>query len=161
MYIIICETDGQSRFDAWDRVLGAGTLRWLWGIGWGGKGVIWILVQLMLRQRSHKLFSFLKICFLLCDFHYFVFQITYHSSVSVCFSFLLVCLFSIIEFLISDWVFFYILCSLLTFSLYLSIVFLNSVNILISNALHSLSGEGNGTPLQYSCLENPMDRGAW
>ena len=21
-------------------------------------------------------------------------------------------------------------------------------------------GEGNGTPLQYSCLENPMDRGA-
>ena len=24
-----------------------------------------------------------------------------------------------------------------------------------------LPGEGNGTPLQYSCLENPMDRGAW
>ena len=23
------------------------------------------------------------------------------------------------------------------------------------------SGEGNGKPLQYSCLENPMDRGAW
>ena len=23
------------------------------------------------------------------------------------------------------------------------------------------SGEGDGTPLQYSCLENPMDRGAW
>ena len=22
-------------------------------------------------------------------------------------------------------------------------------------------GESNGTPLQYSCLENPMDRGAW
>ena len=22
-------------------------------------------------------------------------------------------------------------------------------------------GEGDGTPLQYSCLENPMDRGAW
>ena len=21
--------------------------------------------------------------------------------------------------------------------------------------------EGNGTPLQYSCLESPMDRGAW
>ena len=21
--------------------------------------------------------------------------------------------------------------------------------------------EGNGYPLQYSCLENPMDRGAW
>ena len=25
----------------------------------------------------------------------------------------------------------------------------------------SSSGEGNGNPLQYSCLENPMDRGAW
>ena len=24
-----------------------------------------------------------------------------------------------------------------------------------------LDGEGNGTPLQYSCLENPMDGGAW
>ena len=23
------------------------------------------------------------------------------------------------------------------------------------------SGEANGTPFQYSCLENPMDRGAW
>ena len=23
------------------------------------------------------------------------------------------------------------------------------------------SGEGNGSPLQYSCLENPMDGGAW
>ena len=22
-------------------------------------------------------------------------------------------------------------------------------------------GEGNGSPLQYSCLEDPMDRGAW
>ena len=30
---------------------------------------------------------------------------------------------------------------------------------------HSLgeddSGEGNGNPLQYSCLENPLDGGAW
>ena len=24
-----------------------------------------------------------------------------------------------------------------------------------------LIGEGNGNPLQYSCLENPRDRGAW
>ena len=24
-----------------------------------------------------------------------------------------------------------------------------------------LVGEGNGNPLQYSCLENPLDRGAW
>ena len=26
---------------------------------------------------------------------------------------------------------------------------------------HIWYGEGNGTPLQYSCLENPMDGGAW
>ena len=25
----------------------------------------------------------------------------------------------------------------------------------------SSPGEGNGNPVQYSCLENPMDRGAW
>ena len=24
-----------------------------------------------------------------------------------------------------------------------------------------LSGEGDGSPLQYSCMENPTDRGAW
>ena len=27
--------------------------------------------------------------------------------------------------------------------------------------LYITNGEGNATPLQYSCLENPMDRGAW
>ena len=27
--------------------------------------------------------------------------------------------------------------------------------------LDSIFGEGNGTPLQYFCLENPMDGGAW
>ena len=27
--------------------------------------------------------------------------------------------------------------------------------------LYHFAGEGNGTPRQYSCLENPMDRGAW
>ena len=27
--------------------------------------------------------------------------------------------------------------------------------------LGSSPGEGNGNPLQYACLENPMDRGAW
>ena len=26
---------------------------------------------------------------------------------------------------------------------------------------HVMHGEGNGTPLQDSCLESPMDRGAW
>ena len=28
-------------------------------------------------------------------------------------------------------------------------------------ALERSPGEGNGNPLQYSCLGNPMDRGAW
>ena len=27
--------------------------------------------------------------------------------------------------------------------------------------LDSIFGEGNGTPLWYSCLENPMEGGAW
>ena len=37
-------------------------------------------------------------------------------------------------------------------------------NILINIELKATrvkSGEGNGTPLHYSCLENPMDGGAW
>ena len=37
-------------------------------------------------------------------------------------------------------------------------------NVQTTTQLHSshmLIGEGNGTPLQYSCLENPMDRAAW
>ena len=32
--------------------------------------------------------------------------------------------------------------------------------ILIGCLSHSI-GEGNGNPLQYSCLENPMDRETW
>ena len=32
------------------------------------------------------------------------------------------------------------------------------VLLLYAGLLH---GEGNGNPLQYSCLENPRDRGAW
>ena len=31
----------------------------------------------------------------------------------------------------------------------------------IYSHLESPIGEGDGTPLQYSCLENPRDRGAW
>ena len=27
--------------------------------------------------------------------------------------------------------------------------------------MHMLNGEGNGTPLQYSCLENSMEGGHW
>ena len=28
-------------------------------------------------------------------------------------------------------------------------------------SMHACIGEGNGNPLQYSCLENPRDGGAW
>ena len=36
----------------------------------------------------------------------------------------------------------------------------NSMDMNLSK-LHCRSREGNGTPLQYSCLENPMDGRAW
>ena len=40
--------------------------------------------------------------------------------------------------------------------------FVNKVMSLLFNILSRLvMGEGNGTPLQYCCLENPMDGGAW
>ena len=38
MYIIICEIDRQSRFDAWDRVLRAGAQHWDNSEGWDGEG---------------------------------------------------------------------------------------------------------------------------
>ena len=37
---------------------------------------------------------------------------------------------------------------------------LDSISVIYYNVTTS-QGEGNGTPLQYSCLENPMDGGAW
>ena len=37
----------------------------------------------------------------------------------------------------------------------------DSSDIAAAAAAESYFGEDNGTPLQYSCLENPMDRGAW
>ena len=37
----------------------------------------------------------------------------------------------------------------------------NSVGDLGSIPGSGRSGEGNGNPLQYSCLENPTDRGTW
>ena len=33
--------------------------------------------------------------------------------------------------------------------------------ILFCDQIHTHTGEFNGTPLQYSCLANPMDGGAW
>ena len=34
-------------------------------------------------------------------------------------------------------------------------------DIIIVNIYATNIGEGNGTPLQYSCLENPRNRGTW
>ena len=36
-----------------------------------------------------------------------------------------------------------------------------SISTIILSVDSDSLGEGNGTPLQYSCLENPMDGGAW
>ena len=44
-------------------------------------------------------------------------------------------------------------------SLSLFKVFLLTLSFLVN--CKSLDGEGNGNPLQYSCLENPKDGGAW
>ena len=38
---------------------------------------------------------------------------------------------------------------------------LSHVRILSMRQVAYKVGEGNGTPLQCSCLENPMDGGAW
>ena len=43
-------------------------------------------------------------------------------------------------------------------------LWLSVVEILVASLILGSGrspGEGNGNPLQYSCLENPMDRGAW
>ena len=37
----------------------------------------------------------------------------------------------------------------------------NAGNLGLIPGLGRSPGEGNGNPLQYSCLKNPMDRGAW
>ena len=38
---------------------------------------------------------------------------------------------------------------------------ITAITSLIPDFLSHIIGEGHGTPLQYSCLENPMDGGAW
>ena len=37
----------------------------------------------------------------------------------------------------------------------------NAGGMCLIPGLERSPGEGNGNPLQYSCLRNPMDRGAW
>ena len=36
-----------------------------------------------------------------------------------------------------------------------------SQTLLKQLSMHACTGEGNGNPLHYSCLENPVARGAW
>ena len=36
-----------------------------------------------------------------------------------------------------------------------------TLDIFIYYVISAIIGEGNGNPLQYSCLENTMDGGAW
>ena len=62
----------------------------------------------------------------------------------------------------------FILAILINVKLYL-VMFWFACSLMILNiflwacfpSVYTLSGEGNGTPLQYSCLENPMDGRAW
>ena len=54
---------------------------------------------------------------------------------------------------------------------FISLISLSEIMLLIKEYVFEIQtlfllfmgqfGEGNGTPLQYSCLENPMDGGAW
>ena len=40
-------------------------------------------------------------------------------------------------------------------------VILRNFNLIYLSVDKVIIGEGNGTPLQYFCLENPRDGGAW
>ena len=52
-------------------------------------------------------------------------------------------------------------CSNSTIVLCSKIQLLNMCDRTLISSYHCCSREGNGNPLQYSCLENPMDGGAW
>ena len=41
------------------------------------------------------------------------------------------------------------------------LAFLYTSNKISEREIKETNGEGNGNPLQYSCLENTLDRGAW
>ena len=47
-----------------------------------------------------------------------------------------------------------------SYFLFIFILMFSSFSLIFKNYSYSI-GEGNGTPLQYSCLENPMNGGAW
>ena len=52
-------------------------------------------------------------------------------------------------------------CSLLSSHSIHYMIFSITLGLYNSLSLQVMSGEGNGTPLQYSCLENPMDGEVW
>ena len=54
-----------------------------------------------------------------------------------------------------------LLFSSISFHFSLKKTFLSLLGTLHLDGFIFLFGEGNGNPLQYSCLENPRDRGAW
>ena len=51
--------------------------------------------------------------------------------------------------------------SLWVLKLWIIIFFNSPLLIFFNKQVVPLNGEGNDNPLQCSCLENPMDRGAW
>ena len=60
---------------------------------------------------------------------------------------------------LSHWLLLYVCVPMCIYNTYLYIISIHLCNIYIN--LYNKVREGNGTPLQYSCLENPMDGGAW
>ena len=52
-----------------------------------------------------------------------------------------------------------VILAFFTRTVFLAIVFATPKDNI--TMFYSKQGEGNGTPLQYSCLEKPMDGGAW
>ena len=73
------------------------------------------------------------------------------SAVLFVFCFFLICFLILSSFGFS-------VCLLLSTCMLMTIV---NIQFLLIRFLAISFGEGNGTPLQYSCLENPMDGGAW
>ena len=122
----------------------------------------------------------IKVCSTKCapvcrDFH-FLFPITFlhpHISSKAC-SDLVLCYFVLI---LPSWWSNFLLCFIFLWNIYYHLplfyicLLFNCLSPplelhetktpLLCSQVYGISGEGNGTPLQYSCIENPMDGGAW